>query len=64
MVTKYTKRPENKPNCHKIYQHLALHDPPKFTQIGILGLKTFHHAALQTHVDATNLYLETRYIGW
>jgi hypothetical protein len=23
------------PNVHKIYQHLQLQDPPKFTQIGI-----------------------------
>jgi hypothetical protein len=24
---------------HKIYQHLQLQDPPKFTQIRIFGLK-------------------------
>jgi hypothetical protein len=28
----------------KIYQHLSLQDPPKFTQIGIFGLKTCHLA--------------------
>jgi hypothetical protein len=26
-------------NGHKMYQHLPLKDPPKFTQIGIFGLK-------------------------
>jgi hypothetical protein len=25
----------DRPNGHKIYQHLPLQDPPKFTQIGI-----------------------------
>jgi hypothetical protein len=33
MVTKYTKWPQNIPNDCKIYQHLPLHVPPKFTQI-------------------------------
>jgi hypothetical protein len=28
-----------RPNGHKMYQHLPLQDPPKFTQIGIFGLK-------------------------
>jgi hypothetical protein len=31
---------------HKIYQHLPLPDPPKFTQIWIFGLKTNHLATL------------------
>jgi hypothetical protein len=43
---KYTKWPQNIPNGHKIYQHLSLQDPPKFTQIGILGLKICHLATL------------------
>jgi hypothetical protein len=30
----------------KIYQHLPLQDPPKFTQIWIFGLKTNHLATL------------------
>jgi hypothetical protein len=35
-----------KPNGHKIYQDFPQQDPPKFTQIGIFGLKTNHLAAL------------------
>jgi hypothetical protein len=37
MAIKYT---------NKIYQHLPLQDRPKFTQIGIFGLKTNHLATL------------------
>jgi hypothetical protein len=33
--TKYNKWPENRPKCHKIYQHLPLQVLPKFTQIRI-----------------------------
>jgi hypothetical protein len=36
LATKYTKRPQNVPNGHRIYQmakHLRLQDPPKFSQI-------------------------------
>jgi hypothetical protein len=39
---KFNKWPQNIPNSHKIAQidqHLPLRDPPKFTQIGIFGLK-------------------------
>jgi hypothetical protein len=50
---KYTKLPrnitkdrKNGPLFHKIYQHPPLKDPPKFTQIGIFGLKTNHLATL------------------
>jgi hypothetical protein len=46
MARKYTRWPKNRPNCHEIYQHLPLQDPPKFTQIGIFGLKTNHLAFL------------------
>jgi hypothetical protein len=35
------------PNVHKIYQHLPLQDPPKFTRSGIFGLKTYHLATLR-----------------
>jgi hypothetical protein len=34
------------PNGHKIYQHFPIEGPPKFTQIGILGLKINHLATL------------------
>jgi hypothetical protein len=35
----YTKWLLNIPNGHKIYQHLQFKGPPKFTQMGIFGLK-------------------------
>jgi hypothetical protein len=34
------------PNGHKIYQQISTEGPPKFTQIGIFGLKTNHLATL------------------
>jgi hypothetical protein len=37
---------QNIPNGHKIYQHIQLQDPPKFTQIGIFRLKIYHLATL------------------
>jgi hypothetical protein len=46
MSIKYNKRPLNGPSVHKIYQHLPLQDPPKFSQISIFGLKTNHLATL------------------
>jgi hypothetical protein len=33
---------------HKIYQHLTLQDPTKFTQITTFGLKIYHLAALHS----------------
>jgi hypothetical protein len=36
----------NRPNGHKICQHLPLLDHPKLTQIGIFGLKICHLATL------------------
>jgi hypothetical protein len=33
------KRPFIIPNDRKVYQHLPFQGPPKFTQIGIFGLK-------------------------
>jgi hypothetical protein len=46
MSTKYTKWSQNRQNGHKIYQHRPLQDPPKFTRIGIFGLKIYHLATL------------------
>jgi hypothetical protein len=46
MAGKFTKSPENLPNGHKICQQFPLQDPPKFTQIGIFGLKINHLATL------------------
>jgi hypothetical protein len=34
------------PNGRLIWQHLPFQDPPKFTQIGIFGLKICHLATL------------------
>jgi general stress protein 26 len=39
ITIKHTEWTQNLPNGHKIYQHLSLQDPTKFTQIGIFGLK-------------------------
>jgi hypothetical protein len=44
---KYTKCPYNRLNGHKIYQHLPLQDHPKFTQVGIFGLKIYHLVTLE-----------------
>jgi hypothetical protein len=41
---KYIKWPKNSPNVHKIYQHIPLQGPPKFTQTRIFGLKKCHLA--------------------
>jgi hypothetical protein len=44
-TTNYTQRPYIKPNGHKInkkYQHFQFYGPPKYTQIGISGLKINH----------------------
>jgi hypothetical protein len=50
MTIKYTKWSQNIPNGRKIdnnmCQYLSLQDSPKFTQIGILGLKLYHLANL------------------
>jgi hypothetical protein len=40
------KWPKYIPNGHKIYQHLSLHDTPKFTQSWIFGFKIHHLATL------------------
>jgi hypothetical protein len=40
----------------KIYQHLPLQDPPKFTQNGIFGLKIYHLATL-VRADGSQLAL-------
>jgi hypothetical protein len=45
-----TKTGKNIQNGHKIYQDFPQQDPPKFTQIGIFGLKTNHLATLSRTV--------------
>jgi hypothetical protein len=63
MVIKYLKSPENIPNGHKMYEHFPILGLPKFTQIGILGLKTNHLATLpraKFYVRLLNLQLQRR----
>jgi hypothetical protein len=43
------------PDRHKIYQHLPSQHPPKFTQIGIFGLKT-NHLATQLYMKSSPLF--------
>jgi hypothetical protein len=46
MSKTYTKWPKNIPNGLKIYQDFPFRGPPKYTQIGIFGLKIYHLATL------------------
>jgi hypothetical protein len=46
MAIRYTKWLSNIPNDHKIYQQFPFQGPPKYTQIWIFGLKTYHLATL------------------
>jgi hypothetical protein len=39
MAIKYTKWKQYIPNCHRICRPFPFQGPPKFTQIGISGLK-------------------------
>jgi hypothetical protein len=54
MSIKYHKRPKNGPSVHKIYQHLPLQDPPKFTRLWSFGLKTNHLATLMQSKAQSN----------
>jgi hypothetical protein len=47
MTMKHTNWLSNRPNAHKIYQHLPLQHPPKIIQIWIFVLKIYHMATLQ-----------------
>jgi hypothetical protein len=40
-IIQYAKWQYNRPNGHKIYQHLSLQDTQNFTQIVIFGLKIY-----------------------
>jgi hypothetical protein len=46
MVIEYPKSPQNATDGHKITQHFPIEGTPKFTQIGIFGLKRNHLATL------------------
>jgi hypothetical protein len=61
MVINYNKWPNNIPNGHKIYQPFPFLGFPKFTQIGIFGLKIYHLARvarffLVQHTKTGKLY--------
>jgi hypothetical protein len=50
-----------------MYQHLLLQDPPKFTPVGIFGLKMCHLATpvTITHFPAKNgNFIENQYSGF
>jgi hypothetical protein len=46
MGIKYKKWPQTTPNGHRIYQLFPLKGPPKYTRIGIFGMKVNHLATL------------------
>jgi hypothetical protein len=46
MAMKYPNWLKYFPNGQKIYQHLSLQDTPRFTKIGIFGLKIYHLATV------------------
>jgi hypothetical protein len=56
---KYTLLLLNIPNGRIIYQHLPLHDPPKYNQIGIFGLKIYHLATLANSLDLFCSFFKT-----
>jgi hypothetical protein len=56
MTSKHTTWPYNRPNGLKIHQYLLLQDDPKFTEIGIFGLKIYHLATL---INTVNLIVGT-----
>jgi hypothetical protein len=57
ITIKYTKWPQNIPNCRKIDQQLPLQGTIKFTQIGSFGLKTVNLATLVQAPDAHPIQL-------
>jgi hypothetical protein len=64
IIIKYTKLPQNipnvrkihRPNGHKVYQHLPLQEPQKFTHIGIFGLKICHLATLMPTATSSSTW--------
>jgi hypothetical protein len=64
MTTNYTKWPRIVPTGHKIFQmvitytniNVPFKGPPKFTKIGIFGLKTNHLATLGLSSDLKRDY--------
>jgi hypothetical protein len=57
MAIECTKWPLNIPNGYKIYQHFSFKGPPKFTQIGIFGLKKIPSGNPAS--ESLTLFLET-----
>jgi hypothetical protein len=61
-----TKSTQNVRNGHKIYQHFPIKGPPKFTPIGIFGLKINHLATriLGTRCSGSGHFLKALVIGF
>jgi hypothetical protein len=55
MIIKYPKCPLNVQDGHKIYQHFPNQGTPKFTQIGIFGLKIYYLATPGHQPNCTQL---------
>jgi hypothetical protein len=53
MAIKCTKLSWYIPNGHRIYQPFAFQGPPKFSQIGIFGMKIYHLATLPQPLEET-----------
>jgi hypothetical protein len=60
ITIKYNTLVQNIPNGHKIYQNLPMQDTPKFTQIGLFGLKICHLATLDLIRDMQLLPIRHR----
>jgi hypothetical protein len=56
MVIKYPKRLYDIPNDHKIHQPFPTQNSPKFTQMGIFGLKRNHLATLMLIVNLSTFF--------
>jgi hypothetical protein len=48
----------NIPNGHKIHQHFPFQDSPKYSQIGIFGMKINHLATLKYNNNKKQVFRE------
>jgi hypothetical protein len=44
------------PNGHEILQHFSFQGTPKFTQLGIFGMKIYHLATLVPNLTVTHTH--------
>jgi hypothetical protein len=66
---KNTKLPQNIPNVYKLYQMAVIYSKwpkivPKFTQIGIFGLKLYHLATLLLVGYKSAIFMISAYRNW